>query len=79
MKIINFIIPILLLLSAIPMGFAVDNEIVVIASTPADAILAAQYAKEMGYKFVYTPGDELSTEAKNAIKYSDVAIIQKML
>ncbi|WP_459201903.1 TIGR04279 domain-containing protein [Methanococcus sp. CF] len=75
MKIINFLIPILLLLSAIPMGFATSNEIAVIASTPADAVLAAQYAKEMGYKFVYTPGDKLSDDAKNAVKYSDEVIM----
>lgn len=75
MKIIHFIIPILLLLSAIPTGFAISNEIAVIASTPADAILAAQYAKEMGYKFVYTPGGELSADAKNAVKYSDKVIM----
>ncbi|MBA2851406.1 methanogen extracellular protein (TIGR04279 family) [Methanococcus maripaludis] len=75
MKIIHFIIPILLLLSAIPTGSAVSNEIAVIASTPADAILAAQYAKEMGYKFVYTPGGELSADAKNAVKYSDRVIM----
>jgi putative cell wall-binding protein len=75
MKIIHFIIPILLLLSAIPTDFAVSNEIAVIASTPADAILAAQYAKEMGYKFVYTPGGELSADAKNAVKYSDKVIM----
>ncbi|MBA2853119.1 putative cell wall-binding protein [Methanococcus maripaludis] len=75
MKIIHFIIPILLLLSAIPTGFAISNDIAVIASTPADAILAAQYAKEMGYKFVYTPGGELSADAKNAVKYSDKVIM----
>ncbi|WP_353545134.1 TIGR04279 domain-containing protein [Methanococcus maripaludis] len=75
MKIINFFIPILLLLSAVPMGFASSENVVVIASTPADAILAAQYAKAMGYKFVYTPGGELSADAKNAVKYSDKVIM----
>jgi putative cell wall-binding protein len=57
------------------MGFASSENVVVIASTPADAILAAQYAKEMGYKFVYTPGGELSADAKNAVKYSDKVIM----
>lgn len=75
MKIINFFIPILLLLSAIPMGFASSENVVVIASTPADAILAAQYAKEMGYKFVYTPSDSLSEAAGNAITGASYAIM----
>ncbi|CAF29925.1 TIGR04279 domain-containing protein [Methanococcus maripaludis] len=75
MKIINFFIPILLLLSAIPMGFASSENVVVIASTPADAILAAQYAKEMGYKFVYTPSDSLSEAAGNAITGASHAIM----
>ncbi|MBA2869058.1 TIGR04279 domain-containing protein [Methanococcus maripaludis] len=75
MKIINFFIPILLLLSAVPMGFASSENVVVIASTPADAILAAQYAKEMGYKFVYTPSDSLSEAAENAIAGAGHAIM----
>jgi len=75
LKIINFFIPILLLLSAIPMGFASSENVVVIASTPADAILAAQYAKEMGYKFVYTPSDSLSEAAGNAITGASHAIM----
>ncbi|MBA2862305.1 TIGR04279 domain-containing protein [Methanococcus maripaludis] len=75
MKIINFFIPVLLLLSAIPMGFAASGETVVIASTPADAILAAQYAKEMGYKFVYTPSGSLSDEAIAAIGSASNAIM----
>ncbi|MBB6401720.1 methanogen extracellular protein (TIGR04279 family) [Methanococcus maripaludis] len=75
MKIINFFIPVLLLLSAIPIGFAASENVVVIASTPADAILAAQYAKEMGYKFVYTPSDSLSEAAENAITGAGHAIM----
>jgi len=75
MRIVNFLVPLLLVLSAIPTGFAINDEVVVIASTPADAILAAQYAKEMGYTFVYTPTGELSTEAEKAIKYANKAIM----
>jgi len=57
------------------MGFASSENVVVIASTPADAILAAQYAKEMGYKFVYTPSDSLSEAAGNAITGASHAIM----
>ncbi|ABR54098.1 conserved hypothetical protein [Methanococcus vannielii SB] len=75
MKSISFFIPLLLLISAIPTGFAINDEVVVIASTQADAILAAQYAREMGYKFVYTPSDSLSEEAEKTIQNAKNAII----
>ena len=57
----------MLVLGTLPLTFAAGEKVVIVVSTPADAIVAAPYAKAMGYELVYTPKDKLSEEAKEKL------------
>jgi len=64
----------------IPTTLAVETpeKVAVVVSTPADAIVAAPYAKAMGYDLIYTPTDKLSKDAKRELligDYSKVIIV----
>ncbi|AEF97051.1 PKD domain-containing protein [Methanotorris igneus] len=65
MRLYAILVSIFIILGAVPIGFAEENEVVaVIVSTPADAIVAAPYAKALGYKIFYTQKDSLSDTVK---------------
>ncbi len=74
-KLVFFLISTLLIFECIPLAFASGEKVVVVVSTPADAIVAAPYAKAMGYELVYTPRDSLSDEAKEKLKDATKVII----
>jgi len=43
------------------------EKVAVVVSTPADAIVAAPYAKAMGYNLIYTPTHKLSEDAEREL------------
>lgn len=64
----------LVILGAMPLGFASETSenVAVIVSTPADAIVTAPYAKAMGYMLVYTPTEKLSDSAKRELERNHI-------
>ncbi|EHP88509.1 PKD domain-containing protein [Methanotorris formicicus] len=72
MKTLPMILSILLVLGVLPLSFASDENVAIVVSTPADAIVAAPYAKAMGYLLVYTPTDELSDNAKRELERNNI-------
>ena len=76
----SILLSLLIVLSIIPTTLAVETpeKVAVVVSTPADAIVAAPYAKAMGYDLIYTPTDKLSKDAKRELligDYSKVIIV----
>jgi len=70
---ISILLSVLMVFSMIPLTFAESNEnVAIIVSTPADAVVAAPYAKAMGYKLIYTPTEDLSEEAKKIIEVEHI-------
>ncbi len=70
---LSILMSMLIVFSVIPLTFATSNEnVAIIVSTPADAVVAAPYAKAMGYKLIYTPTDELSDEAKRELELNNI-------
>ncbi|WP_456416233.1 cell wall-binding repeat-containing protein [Methanocaldococcus sp.] len=70
---ISILMSMLIVFSVIPLTFATSDEnVAIIVSTPADAVVAAPYAKAMGYKLIYTPTDELSDEAKKELEIYNI-------
>ncbi|MBW9220524.1 TIGR04279 domain-containing protein [Methanothermococcus sp. SCGC AD-155-N22] len=74
------VLSLLIVLSILPTSLAVDTseKIAVVVSTPADAIVAAPYAKAMGYTLIYTPTNKLSRDAERELirgRYSKVIIV----
>jgi hypothetical protein len=74
-KAIFYITAMMLVLGTLPLTFAAGEKVVIVVSTPADAIVAAPYAKAMGYELVYTPKDKLSEEAKEKLSGATKVII----
>ncbi|WP_421077851.1 PKD domain-containing protein [Methanothermococcus sp. Ax23] len=74
MKAYSILLSLIMILGALPLGFASETteNVAVVVSTPADAIVAAPYAKAMGYKLVYTPTDELSDDAKRELERNNI-------
>ena len=75
MKLKMALISMLLVLGAVPLGFASTDSVAIVVSSPADGIVAAPYAKAMGYKLVITPKNELSKEAESQLKDVNKVII----
>ncbi|MBW9221978.1 cell wall-binding repeat-containing protein [Methanothermococcus sp. SCGC AD-155-C09] len=80
MKLRNILISLIMILGALPLGLASESpqNVAVVVSTPADAIVAAPYAKAMGYKLIYTPTSRLSTGAERELTtggYDKVIIV----
>ena len=76
----SIVLSLLIVLSMLPISLAVDTseKVAVVVSTPADAIVAAPYAKAMGYTLVYTPTNELSRDAERELikgGYNKVIIV----
>ncbi|UXM85410.1 cell wall-binding repeat-containing protein [Methanococcus aeolicus] len=76
MKIHAILLSLLIVFGAIPLSLAsTTDNIAIIVSTPADAVIAAPYARAMGYELIYTPTNELSEDAKRKLTNIDKAII----
>ena len=76
----SIILSLLIVLSMLPTALAVGTteKVAVVVSTPADAIVAAPYAKAMEYDLIYTPSYELSREAERELitgGYTKVIIV----
>ncbi|EHP88530.1 cell wall-binding repeat-containing protein [Methanotorris formicicus] len=70
---VSILISILMILSVMPLTFADSKEnVAIIVSTPADAVVAAPYAKAMGYKLIYTPSKDLSEDAKRTLEIEHI-------
>ena len=74
------VLSLIIVLSMLPTTLAVGTpeKVAVVVSTPADAIVAAPYAKAMGYNLIYTPRDELSEEVEGELTtggYTKVIIV----
>ena len=72
MKTYSILLSILIIFGVLPLGFASSEKVAVVVSTPADAIVAAPYAKAMGYLLVYTPTEGLSDKAKRELKENGI-------
>ena len=74
MKIYSILLSLMVILGALPLSFAsgIAENVAVVVSTPADAIVAAPYAKAMGYKLIYTPTGELSDDAKRELERNNI-------
>ncbi|AEH07284.1 PKD domain-containing protein [Methanothermococcus okinawensis] len=74
MKAYSILLSLIVILGALPLSFASETteNVAVVVSTPADAVVAAPYAKAMGYKLVYTPTDKLSDNAKKELEVNDI-------
>ncbi|WP_292459788.1 PKD domain-containing protein [Methanothermococcus sp.] len=74
MKAYSILLSLIIILGALPLGFASETtkNVAVVVSTPADAVVAAPYAKAMGYKLVYTPTDKLSDNAKRELERNNI-------
>lgn len=74
MKAYPILLSMLVILGAMPLGFASETSenVAVVVSTPADAIVTAPYAKAMGYMLVYTPTEKLSDSAKRELERNHI-------
>ena len=74
MKVYSILLSLIVILGALPLSFAsgIAENVAVVVSTPADAIVAAPYAKAMGYKLIYTPTGELSDDAKRELERNNI-------
>ncbi len=74
MKAYSILLSLIMILGVLPLGFASETteNIAVVVSTPADAVVAAPYAKAMGYKLIYTPTSKLSDEAKRELEENSI-------
>ncbi|XRP97094.1 cell wall-binding repeat-containing protein [Methanocaldococcus sp. 16A] len=72
MRIASIIVSILIIVGVLPLSFASSENVAIIVSKPADAIVAAPYAKAMGYMLIYTPPDKLSDEAKRELERNHI-------
>lgn len=76
----SIVLSLLIVLSMLPTTLAVGTaeKVAVVVSTPADAIVAAPYAKAMGYNLIYTPTHKLSKDAERELitgGYTKVIIV----
>jgi hypothetical protein len=74
MKAYSLLLSLIVISGALPLVSAsgTTENVAVVVSTPADAIVAAPYAKAMGYELVYTPTDELSDDAKRELEKNNI-------
>ncbi|XRO75822.1 cell wall-binding repeat-containing protein [Methanocaldococcus sp. 28A] len=71
-EIYSILLSILVIFGVLPMSFASSENVAIIVSTPADAVVAAPYAKAMGYMLIYTPTNELSDQAKIELERNNI-------
>ncbi|NPA62800.1 MAG: TIGR04279 domain-containing protein [Methanococci archaeon] len=74
-RVIFYTLSLMLIFGTLSSNMGYDKKVVVLVSTPADAIVAAPYAKALGYKLVYTPTDYLSNNAKSKLEGASEVII----